>query len=409
MWNRDSWLEIFETLRKNKLRAALSGFSIALGIFIFVTLYGFGNGLKNAFQEFFLDDATNTLWIYPAQTTKPYKGFKSRRNIEFKNDDLKDLESDFSLFLEGITPRISRGSQVSHLTESNSYTVRAVGPVHQAIEKSLIYSGRYINEIDVEQYRKHAVIGRLVAKDLFKSEDPLGKFVIINDIAFKVVGLFYDEGGDNEERMIYIPYTTQQRILSGTDRIDQIILTFRPEIGYQGALQLEENIKRFLKRKHHIDPDDPAGIYVRNVVSELKQNQTFAGVLQYIVTFVGLGTLIAGIIGISNIMVYVVRERTKELGIRKAIGATPRSIIGMILHESIFITSIAGYIGLFAGICTLALIGNKLEDYFIYNPQIHLGTAIFATFLLISFGAIAGYVPAKRAARIKPIVALRDD
>ena len=409
MWNRDSWLEIFETLRKNKLRAALSGFSIALGIFIFVTLYGFGNGLKNAFQEFFLDDATNTLWIYPAQTTKPYKGFKSRRNIEFKNDDLKDLESDFSLFLEGITPRISRGSQVSYLTESNSYTVRAVGPVHQAIEKSLIYSGRYINETDVEQYRKHAVIGRLVAKDLFKSEDPLGKFVIINDIAFKVVGLFYDEGGDNEERMIYIPYTTQQRILSGTDRIDQIILTFRPEIGYQGALQLEENIKRFLKRKHHIDPDDPAGIYVRNVVSELKQNQTFAGVLQYIVTFVGLGTLIAGIIGISNIMVYVVRERTKELGIRKAIGATPRSIIGMILHESIFITSIAGYIGLLAGIFTLALIGNKLEDYFIYNPQIHLGTAIFATFLLISFGAIAGYVPAKRAARIKPIVALRDD
>ena len=409
MWNRDSWLEIFETLRKNKLRAALSGFSIALGIFIFVTLYGFGNGLKNAFQEFFLDDATNTLWIYPAQTTKPYKGFKSRRNIEFKNDDLKDLETDFSLFIEGITPRISTGSQVSYLTESNSYTVRAVGPVHQAIEKSLIYAGRYINEIDVEQYKKNAVIGRLVAKDLFKSEDPLGKFVIINDIAFKVVGLFYDEGGDNEERMIYIPYSTQQRILSGTDRIDQIILTFRPEIGYQGALQLEENIKRFLKRKHHIDPDDPAGIYVRNVVSELKQNQTFAGVLQYIVTFVGMGTLIAGIIGISNIMVYVVRERTKELGIRKAIGATPRSIIGMILHESIFITSVAGYIGLFAGICTLALIGDKLEDYFIYNPQIHLGTAIFATFLLISFGAIAGYVPAKRAARIKPIVALRDD
>ena len=158
MWNRDSWLEIFETLRKNKLRAALSGFTISLGIFIFVTLYGFGNGLKNAFQEFFLDDATNTLWIYPAQTTKPYKGFKSRRNIEFKNDDLKDLETDFSLFLEGITPRISRGSQVSYLTESNSYTVRAVGPVHQAIEKSLVYAGRYINEIDVEQYSKHACL-----------------------------------------------------------------------------------------------------------------------------------------------------------------------------------------------------------------------------------------------------------
>ena len=253
------------------------------------------------------------------------------------------------------------------------------------------------------------MIGRLVAKDLFKSEDPLGKFVIINDIAFKVVGLFYDEGGDNEERMVYIPYTTQQRLLGGTDRVDQIVLTFRPEIGYQGALQLEANVKRFLKRKHHIDPDDPAGIYVRNVASDLKQNQDFASVLQYIVTFVGMGTLIAGIIGISNIMVYVVRERTKELGIRKAIGATPKSIIGMILHESIFITSVAGYVGLFAGVGTLALIGDKLEDFFIYNPQIHIGTAIFATFLLIGFGAIAGYVPAKRAARIKPIVALRDE
>lgn len=409
MWNRDRWREIFETLRKNKLRASLSGFTIALGIFIFVTLYGFGNGLKNAFQEFFLNDATNTLWIYPAQTTKPYKGFKSRRNIEFKTDDLLDIATNFSFFIEGITPRISRGAEISYQTESNAYTVRAVGPVYQSIEKSLVYAGRYINDIDVEQYSKHAVIGRLVAKDLFKAEDPLGKFVIINDVAFKVVGLFYDEGGDNEERMVYIPYTTQQRLLGGTDRMDQIVLTFRPEIGYNGALQLEGNIKRYLKRKHFIDPNDPAGIYVRNVASELKQNQDFASVLQYIVSFVGMGTLIAGIIGISNIMVYVVRERTKELGIRKAIGATPKSIIGMILHESIFITTVAGYLGLFAGVGTLAMIGDKLEDFFIYRPQIQLGTAIFATFLLIGFGAIAGYVPAKRAARIKPIAALRDE
>ena len=181
-------------------------------------------------------------------------------------------------------------------------------------------------------------------------------------------------------------------MLGGTDRVDQIVLTFRPEIGYQGALQLEANVKRFLKRKHHIDPNDPAGIYVRNVASDLKQNQDFASVLQYIVTFVGMGTLIAGIIGISNIMVYVVRERTKELGIRKAIGATPKSIIRMILHESIFITSVAGYVGLLAGVGTLALIGDKLEDFFIYHPQIHIVTAIFATFSLIGFCAIAVYV-----------------
>ena len=198
--------EIFETLRKNKLRASLSGFTIALGIFIFVTLYGFGNGLKNAFQEFFLDDATNTLWIYPAQTTKPFKGFKSRRNIEFKNDDLEDIQNDFSLFIEGITPRISRGAKVNYKTESNSYSVRAVGPLHQSIEKSLVYAGRYINQIDVEQFSKHAVIGRLVAKDLFKSENPMGKFVTINDVAFKVVGLFYDEGEIMKKNNIYSLY-----------------------------------------------------------------------------------------------------------------------------------------------------------------------------------------------------------
>jgi len=409
MWNRDRWVEIFETLSKNKLRASLSGFTIAMGIFIFVTLYGFGNGLKNAFNQFFLDDATNTLWVYGGQTSKPYKGFKSRRNIEFDNEDLDQLATDFAYFIDGVTPRITRAGEVSYKTESNSYSVRAVGPVHQDIEKSLVYSGRYINQSDVKDYTKNAVIGRLVAKDLFKYEDPLGKHVIINDVAFKVVGVFSDEGGDNEERMVYIPYTTQQRLLGGSEEIDQIILTFRPEIGYAGALQLESNIMKFLKRKHSIDPEDPAGIFIRNVASDLKQNQDFASILQYIVTFVGLGTLIAGVIGISNIMVYVVRERTKELGIRKAIGATPKSIIGMILHESIFITTIAGYTGLFVGVGTLALIGDNLEDFFIVDPQIHIGTAIFATILLIVFGAVAGYVPAKRAARIKPIIALRDE
>lgn len=409
MWNRDRWIEIFETIRKNKLRTALSGFTVALGIFIFVTLFGFGNGLKNAFNTFFLDDATNTLWVYPAQTTKPYKGFKSRRRIIFRNDDLQDLQDQYGLLLEGITPRISRSALVRHKNESNTYSVRAVGPSHQAVEKTIIAKGRYINQSDVENRTKNAVIGRLVAQDLFGKEPPMGKYVELNDIAFKVVGVYKDEGGDNEERMVYIPYTTRQQLLSGTDEIDQIVLSFRPEIGHAGALQLEGKMMRFLKRKHSVDPSDPAGIYIRNVADDLKQNQDFAGVLQYIVTFVGLGTLIAGIIGISNIMVYVVRERTKELGIRKAIGATPKSVIRMILYESIFITTVAGYIGLLAGIGTLALIGDRLEDYFIINPQIHMGTAVFATFILILFGAIAGYVPAKRAAKIKPIVALRDE
>jgi putative ABC transport system permease protein len=409
MWSRDRWIEIFETIRKNKLRTALSGFTVALGIFIFVTLYGFGNGLKNAFNTFFLEDATNTLWVYPTQTTKPYKGYKSRRRIKLRNDDLYDIQEQFGLLLEGMSPQITRGSLVRYKNQSNSYSLSAVGPAFQAVEKTLITKGRYINQNDVINRTKHVVIGRLVALDLFGNSQAIGQYIEVNGIAFKVVGVYKDDGGDNEERKMYIPYTTQQQLLSGTDRIDQIVLSFRPEIGQAGALQLEGKLMKFLKQKHSIDPSDPSGIFIRNVASELKQNQDFAAVLQYIVSFVGLGTLIAGIIGISNIMVYVVRERTKELGIRKAIGATPKSVIQMILQESIFITTIAGYVGLIAGVGTLSLIGDKLEAYFIINPQINSGTAIFATITLILFGAIAGYVPAKRAANIKPIVALRDE
>jgi putative ABC transport system permease protein len=308
-----------------------------------------------------------------------------------------------------MSPQITRGSLVRYKNQSNSYSLSAVGPAFQAVEKTLITKGRYINQNDVINRTKHVVIGRLVALDLFGNSQAIGQYIEVNGIAFKVVGVYKDDGGDNEERKMYIPYTTQQQLLSGTDRIDQIVLSFRPEIGQAGALQLEGKLMKFLKQKHSIDPSDPSGIFIRNVASELKQNQDFAAVLQYIVSFVGLGTLIAGIIGISNIMVYVVRERTKELGIRKAIGATPKSVIQMILQESIFITTIAGYVGLIAGVGTLSLIGDKLEAYFIINPQINSGTAIFATITLILFGAIAGYVPAKRAANIKPIVALRDE
>jgi putative ABC transport system permease protein len=224
-----------------------------------------------------------------------------------------------------------------------------------------------------------------------------------------VVGVFQDDGGDNEERYIYIPYATRQLIEKSNDEIDQIILTFRKELGHTGALAFENSLKKYFKDKKVIAPQDPNGIYFQNLTDDLKQSQRFAGVLQIIVSFVGLGTLIAGIIGISNIMVFVVKERTKELGIRKALGATPRSVIQMVLQESVFITTISGYLGLFLGILVLESIGLKLEEYFIKNPFIDIGTAFSATVVLILFGAIAGYIPAKRASSIKPIIALRDE
>ncbi|MCH1453344.1 MAG: ABC transporter permease [Flavobacteriaceae bacterium] len=409
MFNRDRWQEIFQTIQKNRLRTVLSGFTVALGIFIFIVLFGFGNGLKNSFKQFFLDDATNTLWIYPGQTSKPYRGFKSNRRIEFENSDLKDIKDNFNFFLEDITPRINRSDRVRYKGESDNYSSRAVAPAHQFIEKTIMMKGRYINEDDVMNKTKNIVIGRLVAKDLFKDEEPIGKYLEMGTSAFKVVGVFQDQSGDREERLIYMPYTTRQLIEKNNDKINSIIVSYRPELGYASALIFEKQLRLFLKKKKDIDPRDNNGIRIRNIADQVKQNQQFASVLQIIVAFVGIGTLIAGIIGISNIMVFVVKERTKELGIRKALGATPKSVIGMVLQESIFITTLSGILGMICGIALLGNIGDRLEQFFIIDPYIDNFTALIATVLLILFGAIAGYIPAKRAARIKPIVALRDE
>ncbi|MBC9796642.1 ABC transporter permease [Sinomicrobium weinanense] len=411
MFSRDRWQEIFQTISKNRLRTFLSGFTVALGIFIFTVLFGMGNGLKNTFNEFFMDDATNTFFIFPGRTSMPYKGFKKDRQIEFRNDDLEDIKKDFALYLDHITPRISKSALARYKGESNTYTTRAVAPSHQIMEKTIIMKGRYINEKDIKDQAKNIVIGRLVEIDLFgRSENALGKFLEVGGVIYKVVGVFQDDGGDNEERYIYMPYTTRQLLDKGTDKIDQIILTYKTDIGYAGAMAFDTSLFKYLKEKHKVAPQDQNGIYLRNTADIVKRNMMFANVLQWVVIFVGIGTLIAGVIGISNIMVFVVKERTKELGIRKALGATPASVIGLVLQESIFITTIAGYIGLVLGVGILSIMGNSFkEDYFITNPQVGMDVVITATLILILFGVIAGYVPARRAARVKPIVALRDE
>ena len=410
MFSRDRWLEIFETINKNKLRTFLSGFTVALGILIFVVLFGFGNGLRNTFEKFFKDDALNTIWLNPSRTSKPYMGYEANRRIEFDNDDMEDIQKRFDFYIEGMTPRISFSSNVGYKLESNNYSIRGVGPSHQKNEMTIIMRGRYINGLDVENKERNVVIGRLVEQDLFKGEDGVGKFISGGGRSWKVVGVFQDDGGDREERIIYAPYTTVQSIRKSTDKVDQIIISYKPEIGFAGAVAFEKQLKKYMKQKKFIDPKDPRGIFIRSASSDMKENDQFASVLQYIISFVGIGTLLAGIIGISNIMVFVVKERTKELGIRKAIGATPKSIVGMILHEAIFITTISGYFGLLFGVGLLNFIGDKLEEeYYITDPSIDISTGIAATILLIIFGAFAGYLPAKRAAQIKPIEALRDE
>ncbi|MGO4918370.1 ABC transporter permease [Maribacter spongiicola] len=409
MFSRDNWREIFQTIQKNKLRTFLSGFTVALGILIFVVLFGFGNGLINTFQLFFEDDAQNIITFFPGQTTKPYKGYKSGRQIEFDRSDLADIEKNFPMFLEYVTPRIGRTYLTKYKNESNNYSTRGVAPSHQFAEKTIIMKGRYLDKLDILKKTKTAVIGRLVEKDLFGQEDAIGNYIDVGGSVFKVVGVYQDDGGDDEERRIYVPYTTLQLIEKNNDKVDQIIVAFKPELGYSGAMALEKSLSTFFKEKKYINPNDQNGIFIRNVAEGLKQTQQLARVLQLIVAFVAFGTIIAGIIGISNIMVFVVKERTKELGIRKALGATPKSVISTILLESIFITTISGVLGMLIGIAILGSLDKTLEDFFITDPYIDMPVAIFATLVLIIFGGVAGYIPAKRAARIKPIVALRDE
>ena len=410
MFNIERWKEIFQSIQKNKLRTALSGLTVSLGILIFIILFGLGEGLKNSYSDLFLNNANNVIYIYPGKTTKPFGGFKTNRRIEIKNGDIDALKEEFSSSIEYINPTLRVSEPISFGLESFIFEISAVSPSNQLIEKHVLMKGRYINEKDIKEKNKVVTIGRLVARDIFKGEDPLGKFINLGSRSFKVIGVFQDTSGDTEENKLIIPYTTRQQILKGTDIVGTVGITFDQSWGGSQAVKLSDNIKTFLKKRKSVDPTDPSGIRIRNVADEIDRSLQFANALQIIVTFVGIGTLIAGIIGISNIMVFIVKERTKELGIRKALGAEPNEIIKMILTESIFITAISGFLGMMTGIIALnSLDSTALQEYFITRAGVDLNIAFFATVILIIFGVIAGYIPAKRAAQIKPIVALRDE
>lgn len=408
MFDLDRWREIFQTISKNKLRTALSGFTIAFAILLFTLLFGVGNGLKNSFEQQFAGDSQNSIYINTGRTTKPYKGLQSGRFIQLRNDDSKVINQEFPDEIQFFSPNIQRNMQVIYKGEQNRYNVRGVYPDYQPLESAEITDGRFLSYLDIENKTKVVAIGRLVEKDLFGNRTAIGKNINMEGISYKVVGVFSDPGGDNDERYIYAPFTTFQGMYKPNDELDYIGLTFSPKLSVDEALAFSNLLTKFLKEKHNVDPRDQGAIRVQNYAEGTRGVEQFMMVLNIIILFIGVGTLIAGIIGISNIMVYIVRERTKELGIRKALGATPRSIVGMIMMESIFVTALAGYSGLLVGVFTLKAMTKTLEEYWIINPSVETYVVVGATIILVIAGTIAGYVPAKRAASIKPIVALND-
>jgi putative ABC transport system permease protein len=410
MFDLDRWQEIFQTLNKNKLRTILAGFTIAFAILLFTLLFGIGNGLKHTFEKNFSRDAANSVYIRSGVTTKPYKGLQSGRKIQFRNDDSKFINEKFEEEIQFFSPNVQRNNvQAIYKGEHNNYTVRGVYPDYQPLESAVIQDGRFLSYLDLKRKAKVVAIGRLVEKDLFGNKNALGKNINLDGISYKVVGVFNDPGGDNDERFIYTPFTTAQGMYKINDELDQIGLTYNPDLSVDQALAFSNLLQKMLKEKHNIDPRDQGALRVQNYAEGAKNVKQLMFGLNIIILFIGIGTLIAGIIGISNIMVYIVKERTKEIGIRKALGATPSSIIGMIMMESIFVTAVAGYAGLLIGVFTLKAIGSSLEKYFIINPSVENYVVVGATIILIIAGTIAGYIPAKRAAGIKPIVALNDE
>ncbi len=409
MFDRDLWAEIFHSIKKNKLRTFLTGFSVAWGIFILVLLLASVNGMKNGFVSQFNDDATNSIFINPSVTTKAYDGFDVGRRIQFTNSDIEYLKGNFKDEIEYITPRFRKGVTAKYKQETGTYSVRAVSPSHQYIEKTIIQSGRFLNNNDINKKLKVVVIGRKIKEDLFAQENPLGKTLIVNNSTFTIVGIFTDEGNDREERYLYIPVSTMQRLYSNTDKINQILLTYNPKFNFAEAITFGETLEILLKRRHKIHPDDQGAIFINNNAEGFSDVNNFSTMLTYISIGVGLLILLAGIIGIGNILVFIIKERTKEIGIRKALGAKPIQVINLVILESVFITTISGFGGMGFAMALIGLVGPNIKSPAFSNPSVETNTIIIATVILVVAGVLAGLIPALRAAKVRPIVALNAD
>jgi len=412
MFDLDKWQEIYSTIEKNKLRTFLTGFSVAWGIFMLIVLLGSGKGLENGVQQEFQASAMNGVWVTSGTTSMQYKGLKIGRNIKFENDDYNAVKTSIK-GPDKISARLVLGNNItSYKDEYGSFFVSPCHPDYGIIKNLQIVEGRFLNNIDINEFRKVAVIGQKVQKDLFKGKDTvaLGKYIKINGVLFKVVGIFTDfSRNDDEQKRIYLPISTAQRVFSGQNVINQISFTTGEATGDE-ADQMVEKTRELLAQRHTFDVDDKQAVEIWNKNEEVRKFKGLFFGIRMFIWIIGIGTIIAGIVGVSNIMMIVVKERTKEIGIRKAVGATPFSVVGLILQEAIVITGFAGYIGLVLGVGLLELVSRNLPPSpFFKNPDPDFAIAISATLLLIFAGAIAGFVPAMKASKIRPIDALRDE
>ena len=408
--------EITNALRRNKLRTFLTGFSIAWGIFILIVLLAAGNGLKNGIMSNFADEAINKLNLYAFETSKPYNGYPTGRQIYMDNTDSMMMAHSFSE-INGVYPNYQVGEKI--LYNGKKYTktsIEAIVPNYFDLEKLNFCYGRPFNQLDMNEKRKTIIISTEDANLLFGKEDIVGEHVVVDKIIFQIVGV-YKKNRMSWRTSSYIPLTTALSIYNSTNRLTEMLCTI------EGLTTLEENkaftkmLQTRLSKKHQYDPEDDTAIFVSNSLSNYLQTIQLFSAISTLLWMIGLGTLIAGVVGVSNIMLITVRERTKEFGIRKALGAKPISIIRLIIAETLVVMALFGYLGMILGIlltegiskvlsAAMTQAGEDMPTLFL-NPTIDLRIALGATFVLIIAGILAGYFPARKAVSIKPIEALR--
>ncbi len=414
MFDYDKWQEIFDSIRKHKTRAVLTALGVFWGIFMLVFLMGSGKGMENGVMTNFGNRATNALYVWTQNTTKPYAGFQAGRRIYLTEDDIQAILSNFGDKIQYMAPRIYiTTGEISRNNKSGSFSVRGEAPDFIHIEPFKITSGRFINELDLRDRRKVIVIGGYVRDLLFtEDEQVIGNYLNVAGIEYKIVGVCEsDRGGQNrsdDEQTIFMPLTTAQQVANMVGRIGWFVCAMKPDVKVS---EVQDPLKALLRTRHKIDPEDDQGIRSFNLEEEYAEVQGLFFGIKLIIWVVGIGSLLAGVIGVGNIMLIIVKERTKEIGIRKSMGATPGSIVSMILLESVFITTFAGYLGLLSS-TGLILLLNKLVGEggeFFANPEIDFNVGITALLILVISGALTGLVPALQAAKVNPVIALKDE
>ena len=415
----DIWQEILHTVRQNRLRSLLTAFGVFWGLFMLVIMIGTGNGLQKGAYSEFSGYATNSVFIWPRLTTKPYKGFPIGRRFKFTNEDTEVIRR----MVPGVSSLAPRGrkrggdgsNNVTHGDRTATLTIYGDHPEVQNIRLLQMISGRFLNRLDLAERRKVAVIGEETIKLLFeKEESPIGTYISINNINFKVIGVYRlpsrnDEDYEEEAKAVFLPLSTFQRVFNWGEVVGWFSITSQPQVK---ASDVRDEVIRVLAGRHAVAPEDGRAFGSWNMEDEFQKIADLFVGIRFIVWFVGIFTLIAGIIGVSNIMLIAVKERTREIGIKRTVGATPFSVISQVLMEALLLTSIPGYLSLVCGVAVLEGVGRlihilKIDAQMFQDPSIDFAAALLALAVLTTAGTLAGLIPAYRAVQDKPVEALR--